>query len=169
MSARSTCTSWTQLHTLWHLSAQGGESKAKSNQVSGRHEWQKRVKARERRTKRRTDTIGTREEGCKLARGDCQACRKAKASQASGRHAWRKHVGNSKGQKRLGQGRSLWGSLSVAQTGMLEAPARAGHSHAQLFIRPRCWATSYIEERAQCECVRECCIRRTWKRGEEKD
>ena len=58
--------------------------------------------------------------GCKLARGDCQACRKTKASQASGRHAWRKHVGNSKGQKRLGQGRSLWGSLSVAQTGMLE-------------------------------------------------
>ena len=28
---------------------------------------------------------------------------------------------------------------------------------------------SYIEERAQCECVRECCVRRTWKRGEEKD
>ena len=58
-------------------------------------------KARERRTKRRADTIGTRAAGCKLARGDCQACRKAKASQASGRHAWRKHVGNSKkGQPR---------------------------------------------------------------------
>ena len=92
----------------------------------GRHEYD---------VERRADTIGTRAGGCKLARGDCQACRKTKASQASGRHAWRKHVGNSKGQKRLGEG-----------------------SHAQLFIRPRCWATSYIEERAQCECVRECCI-----------
>ena len=87
----------------------------------GGYRWHKLAgKARERRTKRRADTIGTRAAGCKLARGDCQACRKTKASQASGRHAWRKHVGNSKGQKRLGQGRSLWGSLSVAQTGTLE-------------------------------------------------
>ena len=58
MSARSTCTAGHSLTPcVWHLSAQGGESKTKSNQVSGRHEWQKRVKARERRTKRRTDTV----------------------------------------------------------------------------------------------------------------
>ena len=107
MSARSTCTSWTQPHTLWHLSAQGGESKTKSNQVSGRHEWQKRVKARERRTKRRTDTIGTREEGCKVARGECKACRKTKAGLGLSRHAWRKHVANGKGKERLEQGRCL--------------------------------------------------------------
>ena len=101
MSARSTCTSWTQPHTLWRLSGQGGESKTKSNRVSGRHEWHKRVKARERRTKRRTDTIGTREEGCKVARGECKACRKTKAGLGLSRHAWRKHVANGKGKERL--------------------------------------------------------------------
>ena len=79
MSARSTCTSWTQPHTLWRLSGQGGGSKTKSNRVSGRHKWHKRVKARERRTKRRTDTIGTRDEGCQVACGECKACRKTKA------------------------------------------------------------------------------------------
>ena len=61
-------------------------------------------------------TAGTRAGGCKLARGECQVCRKTKASQASGKRAWRKHVGNAKAKKRLGQGRSLWGSPSVAQT-----------------------------------------------------
>ena len=61
-------------------------------------------------------TAGTRAGGCKLARGECKVCRKTKASQASGKHAWRKHVGNAKSKKRLGQGRSLWGSPSVAQT-----------------------------------------------------
>ena len=49
--ARKTKASWTQPHTLWRLSGQGGETKTKSNRVSGRHEGQKRVKARERRTK----------------------------------------------------------------------------------------------------------------------
>ena len=125
LSARSTCTSCTQPHTLWRLSGQGGESKTKSNRASGRHKWHKRVKARERRAKRRTDTIGMRHEGCKVARRECKAEQgrslqirtpPTKASQASGRHAWRKRVGNSKGQKRLGQGRSLLGSSSVAQT-----------------------------------------------------
>ena len=52
----------------------------------------------------------------RFPRGECQVCRKTKASQASGKHAWRKHVGNAKAKKRLGQGRSLWGSPSVAQT-----------------------------------------------------
>ena len=98
MSARSTCTSCTQPHTLWRLSGQGGESKTKSNRVSGRHEWHKRVKARERCTKRRTDTIGTRHEGCKVARGECKACRKTKAGLGLSRHAWRKHVANGKGE-----------------------------------------------------------------------
>ena len=107
MSARSTCTSWTQPHTLWRLSGQGGESKTKSNRVSGRHEWHKRVKARERRTKRRTDTIGTRDEGCKVARGECKACRKTKAGLGLSSHAWRKHVANGKAKERLEQGRSL--------------------------------------------------------------
>ena len=143
--------------------------KTKSNQVSGRHEWHKRVKARERRTKRRADMIGTRAEGCKVVRGECKACRKTQAGLTLSRHAWCKRVANGKGKKRLEQGRSLRGSQSVKQTRMLQGTARAGRSYAPLSIRPRRWAMSYIEERAQCECVRECCIRRTWKRGEKKN
>ena len=75
--------------------------------MSGRHEWHKRVKARERYTKQRTDTIGAHDEGCKVARGECKACRKTKAGLGLSRHAWRKHVANGKGKKRLEQGRSL--------------------------------------------------------------
>ena len=118
---------------------------------------------------RRTDMIGTRAEGCKVVRGECKACRKTQAGLTLSRHAWCKHVANGKGKKRLEQGRSLRGSQSVKQTRMLQGTARAGRSYAPLSIRPRRWAMSYIEERAQCECVRECCIRRTWKRGEEKN
>ena len=74
--------------------------------MSGRHEWHRRVKARERRAKRRTDTIGTRHEGCKVARGECKACRKIKAGLGLSRHAWRKHVAYGKGKERSEQGRS---------------------------------------------------------------
>ena len=75
--------------------------------MSGRHEWHKRVKARERYTKRRTDASGACDEGCKVARGERKACRKTKAGLGLIRHAWRKHVANGKGKKRLEQGRSL--------------------------------------------------------------
>ena len=75
--------------------------------MSGRHEWHQRVKARERYTKRRTDTIGACDEGCKVARGECKACRNTKAGLGLRRHAWRKHVANGKGKKRLEQGKSL--------------------------------------------------------------
>ena len=89
MSARSTCTSWTQ---VGNPRQRATECRADAN---------KRVKARERRTKRRTDTIGTRDEGCKVACGECKACRKTKAGLGLSRHAWRKHVANGKGKERL--------------------------------------------------------------------
>ena len=79
--------------------------------MSGRHEWHKRVKARERYTKRRTDTIGACDEGCKVARGECKACRKTKAGLVKeGCRGQRKQpIGTS--------GSHTWGTQSKSEIG----------------------------------------------------
>ena len=105
--------------------------------MSGRHEWHKRVKARERRTKRRTDTIGTRHEGCKVARGDCQACRKTKASQSSGRHARRKHVGKAK--EEVCGGRQVWRRQECLK-GMLYTAHMEARGREELMT---CWGNAH--------------------------